>query len=212
MSNSIRADRPEPPAASLPPRRPRTKPTEVRREELMDAAQALFIAKGVDATTVDEIVAAADVAKGTFYHYFAAKPDVVLALRERFSRGFLARVAAAIETAPPGPGQLRRWAETSINAYLDDHALHDVVFHDFSHQKRSSKEKDDVVDQVEAVLAAGIQAGAWTVDDPRLVATILFDGMHGAVDDAIVAGDVDRPELARKLSTLFLRMLGASGG
>jgi AcrR family transcriptional regulator len=189
--------------------RPRTKPSEVRREELMDAAAALFIAKGVEATTVDEIVAAADVAKGTFYHYFQAKPDVVAALRERFSQGFLTRVGTALDAAPPGPARLRRWVEASVDGYLDGHALHDVVFHDYNHQQRRSKEKDGVLDQVEAVLVAGIRAGSWQVEDTRLAAILLFDGMHGAVDAAIVAGDADRAGLSRRLSALFLRMLGA---
>ncbi len=55
--------------AEQPARQPRTKPAEVRLEELMAAAQQLFLDKGVDATTISDIVAAAGVAKGTFYHY-----------------------------------------------------------------------------------------------------------------------------------------------
>jgi AcrR family transcriptional regulator len=34
--------------------RPRTKPPEVRREEIMDAAQRLFLKQGVAATTIDD--------------------------------------------------------------------------------------------------------------------------------------------------------------
>ena len=51
-------------------KRSRTKPAEVRRDELMDAAQALFMEKGFAATSVAEIVEGAGVAKGTFYTYF----------------------------------------------------------------------------------------------------------------------------------------------
>ena len=61
----------------------RTQPAEVRVDDLMSAAAALFIAKGIEATTIDDIVARAGVAKGTFYHYFSTKADVIIALRAR---------------------------------------------------------------------------------------------------------------------------------
>lgn len=43
------------------------------REALVAAAEELFAARGPDAISVDEIVAAADVAKGSFYNHFADK-------------------------------------------------------------------------------------------------------------------------------------------
>lgn len=43
----------------------------------MDAAVRLFAAKGFDATTVQEIVDAAEVTKGALYHYFGAKDDLL---------------------------------------------------------------------------------------------------------------------------------------
>jgi len=54
ISDTIRPDR----------RRERT------RAALLDAGEALFAAKGRDGVTIDEITAAADVAKGSFYNHF----------------------------------------------------------------------------------------------------------------------------------------------
>ena len=48
------------------------------RAALVSAALGLFADKGVEATSVDEIVAGADVAKGTFYVHFERKTDVLL--------------------------------------------------------------------------------------------------------------------------------------
>jgi len=50
------------------------------RRRILSAAGKLFRAQGFDQTSVDRIVAAAEVAKGTFYQYFQAKIDVALAL------------------------------------------------------------------------------------------------------------------------------------
>ena len=47
------------------------------REKLVSAAMELFARKGFDKTTVDEIVAKAGVAKGTFYLYFKSKDDMI---------------------------------------------------------------------------------------------------------------------------------------
>jgi AcrR family transcriptional regulator len=47
------------------------------REKIVTAAMELFARKGFDKTTVDEIVARAGVAKGTFYLYFKSKDDLI---------------------------------------------------------------------------------------------------------------------------------------
>lgn len=191
--------------------RPRTKPAETRRDELLAAATALFVAKGVGPTTIDEIAARADVAKGTVYIYFPSKDDLVAALRERFVAGFRARIRAAIEARPAADwtGRLEGCVRAGIDAYLDDHPLHDVVFHDHRPDQRRMKSDNPVLADIAGLLESGARAGAWTVDDPDLAAIVLFQGMHGAVDKAIDDGVRDGAELAGKLSALFLGMLRA---
>ncbi|NGY59759.1 TetR/AcrR family transcriptional regulator [Lentzea sp. NEAU-D13] len=46
-------------------------------QKIIDAAVRLFAAQGYDATSVQEIVAAAEVTKGALYHYFRAKDDLL---------------------------------------------------------------------------------------------------------------------------------------
>lgn len=178
----------------------------------MDAAAALFIAKGVEATIVDDIVAAAGVSKGTFYHYFETKADIVTALRARFSDAFLASVDAAVRASPDDWGaRIRAWVTGAVDAYLDNFQIHDVVFHDYGPYDRGSDEMNAILDRLGGLVSDGVAAGVWAVEDARLAAIIIFQGMHGAVDDCI-AGGRDRTGLADRLSTMVLRLLGPARG
>ncbi len=51
-----------------------------RTAELLRAAVGLFLARGVEAVTIDEIAQAAGMAKGSFYTYFHDKADLVATL------------------------------------------------------------------------------------------------------------------------------------
>jgi TetR/AcrR family transcriptional repressor of nem operon len=54
------------------------------KERLLDAAQRLMLAKGFEATTVDEICDAAKLTKGSFFHYFESKEQLAKEVLERF--------------------------------------------------------------------------------------------------------------------------------
>jgi AcrR family transcriptional regulator len=61
----------------------KTKDPEVRRKELVDIAEKLFIKKGYEETPVSAIVKKAKVAQGTFYYYFDSKDDVLDAMVDK---------------------------------------------------------------------------------------------------------------------------------
>ena len=50
---------------------------ETKRQEMLAAAERLFLSKGYDATSVQDILDDLHASKGGFYHYFASKEDVL---------------------------------------------------------------------------------------------------------------------------------------
>ena len=68
------------------------KEPEVRKNEILDAAEKLFAAKGFEKATVMDILNATGIAKGTFYYYFKSKEEVQDAIIRR-------RIDAGLERA-----------------------------------------------------------------------------------------------------------------
>jgi AcrR family transcriptional regulator len=190
---------------------PRTKPPEERRADLMDAAERLFLAQGVGPTTIDQITAAAGVAKGTFYLYFVDKDAVVAALGERFAHAMRARIADAVAARRDDdwPGKLAAWAAACTDAYIDAIRLHDVLFYGYRPPTREGLVDNVVVDHLVELLQAGADARAWSIDDARSTALFLFSGHHGVVDDALVREKtIARARLRQRLERLCLRAVG----
>ena len=73
-----------------------------RRETLQRIAEVglqLFLAKGYEATTLDEIAAAAGISRRTFFYYFKSKDDILLAYLDGYG---VALKAAVLENASTG--------------------------------------------------------------------------------------------------------------
>lgn len=61
-----------------------SKNPEERRNEILDAAEFLFTTKGYSNTTINDILKKVGIAKGTFYHYFQSKEEVMDEVVMRF--------------------------------------------------------------------------------------------------------------------------------
>ncbi len=72
-----------------------TKRPEVRREELLDLALELCRTNGYEAMSVEQLTRAANVAKGTFYHYFSSKSDLQAQLVQRFGNSLFDQLSLA---------------------------------------------------------------------------------------------------------------------
>ena len=73
---------------------------EQTHRRLLNAAERLFRTQGFDATTVEEIAGAADVAKGTFFNYFSSKETMLGELLYLRTQPLLTALPGAGSTAP----------------------------------------------------------------------------------------------------------------
>jgi AcrR family transcriptional regulator len=88
-----------------------TEPRASARDRILEASDGLFSARGIQATSIDAVIAVADVAKATVYRHFPSKDDLIVGwLRDERPRWFdrVRAVAEARAGADPAtiPGAL----------------------------------------------------------------------------------------------------------
>ncbi|MCO1657214.1 TetR/AcrR family transcriptional regulator [Pseudonocardia humida] len=185
-----------------------------RRDAILDVVERLVVEKGFDRLTIQDLIAGTGMSKGAFYHYFAAKSDVLEALLERR----LARWEAALAPVARGPGgprdRLRALlrelggaksrdrallVEALRSLYSDDNAL--------VHARTRRAAAARFAPLVEALVVEGVAAGELAVHDPvgaaRVVLSLMQEGadqiglaLLGIADGATTAAELDRTALA----------------
>jgi TetR/AcrR family transcriptional regulator, transcriptional repressor for nem operon len=191
----------------------RTKPAEQRRADLMAAGKALFLTKGIAATSLEDITSGAQVSKGLFYLYFRSKEDLVGALQAQFSVEFAERIRAAIDAAPDWPAKLDACVQSAFEYYRDLHDLHEVLFHHGPHGPHGHQDAAadiPVAKAIRDVLTTGVAAGAFDVEDPATTAVLFYASMH-AFDPGFHGGSgPGDAQIIRAAQLFFRRAAGIS--
>jgi AcrR family transcriptional regulator len=206
--------------------RTRTKQPEIRRDQLLDAAERLFSEKGYAETTVLDIAEAAGVAKGTFYLYFPSKEHCMIALKERLMQGLVDRFEGVLvplfDQVVRDGGVESVDIESVTRQLMDetfDHAIEhadafDMLFHrgdaievdelQQSHEAKITQLISDIITQMNLL-------GVTHVKHPMQTARILFHGVHWALDIALCREKTrDLAELKDAAVEVSIRALGGT--
>ncbi|MFV0437315.1 MAG: TetR/AcrR family transcriptional regulator [Desulfopila sp.] len=182
-----------------------------RRAALLEAASTLFVKKGYEATTMDEIAATANFAKGTLYHYFASKVELLQVLREDFEAEVMRSIRSQMNRyeSDDWSGRIRGWIAGAVEAYFAMSKLHDVVIYGSGMPFRNAMADAEITSNLTNLLSDGVKAGAWRVNDPHWTAVVMFYSFRGGCDEAML-GTLRAEELPDKLNDLFLRILAVN--
>lgn len=193
----------------------------MRRGELLDCAQALFLSKGYEATTVADIIERAGASKGGFYHHFAAKADLLEALAERMAGDSLKSIRQDLEGR-------RVDAVARMNAVLSQsrqfkvreadavRAVFEVIFDPENivlyHRVNQAVAKV-VLPLFVDILGQGKGEGRFRIDDPVTTAEIILHistSLHSVVAQAIKASGTPQADEATDALERRLRQHGIS--
>jgi TetR/AcrR family transcriptional repressor of nem operon len=178
---------------------PRRQPPDVRREQILDAAQRVLLRRGPAAATMAEVADAASLAKGTVYLYFASKAELLAGLRARYFEhltAVLTDAAGARRGAPPTvAARIEGLVAASYDFALANHELHHAFFR--------------ARDAVAELVAAGAASGELDVPDPALATDFVLHGLHGILVAATHRPRSQRRRLVDGATRLVCGALGA---
>lgn len=180
-----------------------------RKQELLQIAYRLFLTKGYEETSVDEIIAEAKIAKGTFYYHFESKGALLEALTSKMISE-KAEQARMILSAPLSVPQKAVAVITTFRPDIPEMGLQDALHQKeniLAHEKINKSLIDEAVPILSEVVAEGIEQGILNCDNiPQRVRMTLvissstFD--EGNYTDADIDVFVDTVE----------KLLGAKNG
>lgn len=185
------------PAATTPPAA-RT-PAGQAREKILATAFRLFYAQGLRAAGIDTIIAESGVAKATFYKYFPAKDDLILAYLERVDGVWTGQLHAAAEAAGEDPAaQLVGLFDALTTACRRDGYRGCAFINAAAESASGTRVHDRTVAHKQQIRAwirdLAVRAGAQDPDQLARGLTLLLDGglasgvLDGGPDAAAAAG------------------------
>jgi len=173
----------------IPDRQTREK--EERKKRIIDAAEDVIFAKGMERATMDEIAETAELSKGTLYYYFKNKHDLYLAINSRGLSILNQILARVITENRSGIELVRRLGEEYINFVREypDYFNAMMDFESFEAAKDSEelpmlkpceKKGQEAFTYVVRALQIGMHDG--TIDDqyaPQFLAAQLWGNIRG---------------------------------
>ncbi len=164
-----------------------------RKNEILDAAEELFPARGYEETSTGDILDRVGIARGTLYYHFRSKEEILDALIGRISQTLIARAGKAAEdkSVPVVERIVRTIA--SLNLETGESSIgHEVLEqvhkpqNALMHQKMQQSLLDGVVPVVSSLVEEGNTEGIFHADYPRettemlvLYSSIAFDSRFG---------------------------------
>jgi AcrR family transcriptional regulator len=176
------------------------------RERLTRMAMALFLERGFEATTLDDIAAAADISRRSFFHYFASKEDVVFAWQEEITAALVEAVAAR-----PAAESMLTAAENAILAMVRQLEPGEAIA--MAQLKRDNpalQARDQVkYEKLERALAVALEKRAGKPEklQARLVAMIATGAMRIGGELWAAEGAREKPEASTKRTFAAIRAI-----
>lgn len=102
--------------------------SEFRKDEILSAARTVFATRGFNDATVDDIAAAAGIAKGTVYLYFPSKKEIYLAALKHGILELQAQTRSAMQKADGIQAKLQAFVRTRLE-YADANRDFFKIYH-----------------------------------------------------------------------------------
>jgi AcrR family transcriptional regulator len=179
-----------------------------RRNDILRAARGVFASKGYHDAKIDDIVAAASVAKGTFYLYFRDKRSIFTEIVDTlFLR--IRTAIVAVDIAGDVAAQIKHNIRATLAILLDDpETTRMMMSHAAVLDPAFAAEIDAFYASVKKLiresLASGQELGIVAKGDTQLIATFTIGALKEVLLDLTGGGSLrSREQLVTELFDLF---------
>jgi TetR/AcrR family transcriptional repressor of nem operon len=160
------------------------------REKLLEVACQAFGQKGYEATSVDALLAEADVSPSNFYYHFRSKEDLALEVLESIFARTREKFAPIFVTAGiPAPEKLEQLHDLFVQRMERNRCSGGCPMGNLAAElsdvnprfrERIARFFEECIEGIDGVLRQGIKEGAFRRDlDPKAAAALLFGGLEG---------------------------------
>ena len=167
---------------------------ERRKQELLEIAYRMFIQKGYEETSIDEIIAEAHIAKGTYYYYFPSKEATLEEVINMMINDEVERAKTVLSAPIPIPRKLVG-VITSLRPEQGEINISDALNQKeniIMHEKISRRIVDEAVPLLAEVVSEGVAQGLFACDHiEERVRMILIMSQHLFDNGNFTEGDIE---------------------
>lgn len=193
------------------------KDAEERRNEILDAADELFAQKGFDGTSTNNILEKVGIARGTLYHHFKSKEDIMDALIERYNVRLLgaAQEIASDKSIPVVARIIRVVMALNLSGGSSEEIMEHIhkPQNALMHQKIQRVIISGVTPILAEIIREGIQLGLFSTPFPYECMEMVVTYANTVLDDDSVPL-TNEERMLRMQAFIFNieRLLGAESG
>ena len=185
---------------------------EKRKLELLQIAYKMFLARGYENTSVDEIIEEAGIAKGTFYYYFKSKEQLLEEVIGMMIEEEAQKARLIVGSDLPVPQKIAA-IMAAFRLAQDEQTIGDALNQPeniLMHEKTNRRIIDTIVPILSEVVEAGVKEGVFSCDHIAermriilIVSNGLFDdNSHFTKNDVTVFVDMIEKMLGAKKGTM----------
>lgn len=188
-----------------------------RKNEIIDTAERLFAAKGYEQCSVNDILTEIGIAKGTFYHYFKSKEEVLDAVIDK-ATGMIAERVTEVANNPNLASDdkvLQIFLAMKVENQMEEGFLEEMhkVENSLMHQKSLVSIMKVLTPILAQVVEEGNKSGAFHCEYPEQSMQIFLSAAITLLDDGIFKPEPEKEqELFCALIAVLEKILGIEKG
>ncbi|PEW93254.1 TetR family transcriptional regulator [Bacillus cereus] len=187
---------------------------EERRKEILETAERLFITKGYTKTTVNDILKEIGIAKGTFYHYFKSKEEVMDEIIMRIIKADVTKAKAIVSN--PNIPVLEKLFRVLMEQSPKSGDVKDKMIEQFHqpnnaemHQKSIAQSIIHLSPVLAEILEQGIAESIFSTPYPQETIELLLSSAQVIFDEGLFQW---KPEEMMRRVKAYIKMMEVSVG